>query len=190
MKLFVAVLVIVLNLFFPWSIHAQEVKDDSRWGTIDRNGIVHCSAELKGLKCRSEQTCTRHVDRPMKQYCLTEEMERPYTGKYVANWSQGEYTCACCNASLFRSEDKFDAKDGYATFSVASGNVGYKHHEGSWWYHPEDTGLHCEVCGAHLGNVREDGPWPLGRYETAGACSSHVLPLRAVAPSLERLWHR
>ncbi len=74
-------------------------------------------------------------------------------GKYIDNNAQGVYTCGCCNATLFHSSDKFDSRRGYLSFwsQAAVGNVGYKHHEGSWLQHPLDTGLHCEHCGAHLG---------------------------------------
>jgi len=74
-------------------------------------------------------------------------------GKYIDNNAKGVYTCGCCNATLFHSNDKFDSRRGYLSFwsQHAIGNVGYKHHEGSWLQHPLDTGLHCEHCGAHLG---------------------------------------
>jgi peptide methionine sulfoxide reductase MsrB len=74
-------------------------------------------------------------------------------GKYIDNHAKGVYTCGCCNTTLFHSSDKFDARRGYLSFwsQAAVGNVGYKHHEGSWFQHPLDTGLHCEHCGAHLG---------------------------------------
>ena len=74
-------------------------------------------------------------------------------GKYIDNHAKGVYTCGCCNTTLFHSSDKFDSRRGYLSFwsQAAVGNVGYKHHEGSWFQHPLDTGLHCEHCGAHLG---------------------------------------
>lgn len=67
--------------------------------------------------------------------------------------AEGVYTCGCCNSTLFHSSEQFDSGRGYLSFVAQSqhANVGYKHHEGSWWQHPLDTGLHCEKCGAHLG---------------------------------------
>jgi len=69
--------------------------------------------------------------------------------------AKGVYTCSCCNSTLFHSSDNFNSGRGYLSFWSQSklSNVGYKHHRGSWWQHPHDTGLHCENCGAHLGST-------------------------------------
>ena len=147
---------------------------DDRWeGGIDRFGNLSCAIRnATGKPCRSKENCVAEVSRNEEEFCLKENMERPFLGKYAQNWSKGVYTCSCCNATLFDSIDKFQTNEGYATFS--SGvllAVGYKHHENSWWMHPSDTGLHCENCGAHIGNVREDGPPPLERrYYVNSAC--------------------
>lgn len=96
---------------------------------------------------------------------MHERMERPYIGRYVDARAKGVYTCSCCNRTLFHSSAQFHSGHGYLAFWSQSdiANVGYKHHEGSWLQHPLDTGLHCENCGAHIGNVREDGPHVSGR---------------------------
>ncbi|KAJ1490501.1 Mss4-like protein [Baffinella frigidus] len=148
------------------------LQPDPVWeGGIDRLGVLGCHMGRAGGNCSSAGNCLRPPSADQAELCLSHgSMERTNTGKWAANHSKGVYTCACCNASLFLSRDKFDSARGHATFHKSVPNaVGYKHHEGTWWQHPEDTGIHCESCGAHLGNVRGDGPGEKGRRYTVNS---------------------
>ena len=91
--------------------------------------------------------------------------------------------CACCNSTLFRSEDNFESNHCYATFSMAA--VRFKQYEDSWLYHPEDTGLHCKICC--VGNVREDGPLPLGRLVCIFSSRTPHLPSPPILPDFPAL---
>ena len=153
--------------------------DDTAWaGGIDRGGRIQCRIGEQGGNCSSPANCvhrnlTASALATRDAFCLHERMERPFLGKYVHSRARGVYTCACCNATLFHSHDQFDGGGAYLSFWAQSEltNVGYKHHEGSWWQHPHDTGLHCQHCGAHLGNVRRDGPYVTGRrYQVNSEC--------------------
>ena len=90
--------------------------------------------------------------------------ERPFTGKYDANWADGSYHCICCGAKLFGSETKFDAGCGWPSFSreaVAGATKDIVDHS----HGMSRTETVCAQCGAHLGHVFEDGPAPTGlRY--------------------------
>jgi peptide-methionine (R)-S-oxide reductase len=82
--------------------------------------------------------------------------ERAWTGELLDESRSGLYTCAACNAELFKSGTKFDSGCGWPSFydSVNPDAVELI----------EDTSLgvvrtevRCANCGSHLGHVFDDG---------------------------------
>jgi peptide-methionine (R)-S-oxide reductase len=82
--------------------------------------------------------------------------ERAWTGELLDEKRAGLYTCAACDAELFKSGTKFDSGCGWPSFydSVNPDAVELI----------EDTSLgmartevRCANCGSHLGHVFDDG---------------------------------
>jgi len=75
--------------------------------------------------------------------------ERPFNGKYNDFWEKGIYVCKRCNAALYRSEDKFNARCGWPSFDDEI--------PGAVKRIPDPDGVRTEIvcasCGAHLGHV-------------------------------------
>jgi peptide-methionine (R)-S-oxide reductase len=75
--------------------------------------------------------------------------EYPGTGKYEHNTDKGTYTCKRCNAPLYRSETKFDARCGWPAFDDEI--------KGAVKRIPDPDGSRTEIvcanCGGHLGHV-------------------------------------
>lgn len=82
--------------------------------------------------------------------------ERAWTGELLDESRAGLYTCAACNAELFKSGTKFDSGCGWPSF--------YESVNPEAVQLIEDTSLgmvrtevRCASCGSHLGHVFDDG---------------------------------
>ncbi len=92
------------------------------------------------------------------------ETERPFTGEYWNNKTEGSYQCVCCGAALFESNDKYDSGSGWPSFTqpVAGAPIAEITDDS---YGMVRTEVKCGNCDAHLGHVFADGPRPTGlRY--------------------------
>ncbi|SRR5258708_703955 len=83
--------------------------------------------------------------------------ERPFTGEYVHEKTQGVYTCAACGQPLFDSTTKFESGTGWPSFwdVIEKGNVELIEDNA---YGMRRVEVVCSRCGSHLGHVFEDGP--------------------------------
>ena len=77
--------------------------------------------------------------------------ERPFTGELLDLDEKGTYVCKQCDAPLYRSDDKFDARCGWPAFDDEI--------EGAVTRLPDADGRRTEIvcsnCGGHLGHVFE-----------------------------------
>ncbi|WP_145081385.1 peptide-methionine (R)-S-oxide reductase MsrB [Poriferisphaera corsica] len=88
--------------------------------------------------------------------------ERAFTGQWLKNKEKGQYVCAACGSVLFESDDKFESRTGWPSFSEVAekGNVVLKEDRSYGMVRAEVV---CGVCDGHLGHVFNDGPLPSGK---------------------------
>lgn len=90
--------------------------------------------------------------------------ERAFTGKYWNHHEDGTYSCICCDAPLFTSDEKYDSGCGWPSFFSAP-NPALIEETPDHSHGMIRTEITCSQCGAHLGHVFPDGPAPTGiRY--------------------------
>ncbi len=90
--------------------------------------------------------------------------EQPFTGLYWNTKDDGSYDCVCCGTTLFVSDDKYDSRSGWPSFTrpAASANITELRDDAHGMVRTE---VRCGNCDAHLGHVFPDGPGPEGlRY--------------------------
>lgn len=94
--------------------------------------------------------------------CRMKATERPFSGEYNSCKDEGVYQCVCCGTDLFNSSTKYESGSGWPSFwePVQPGSVRL---ESDHSYGMIRTEVLCNICGAHLGHVFDDGPPPTGQ---------------------------
>ena len=97
--------------------------------------------------------------------------EPAFKNEYWDNKKKGNYYCSNCNLILFRSSDKFEAGNGWPSFSQAykKDHVEFLTDER---YGMIRTEALCARCGSHLGHVFDDLPRRL-RVKAGGPAPTH-----------------
>lgn len=94
------------------------------------------------------------LTRPVEQFRVLREKgtEAPFTGEYDKHMpSQGVYTCAGCNAALYKANHKFKSGCGWPAYFDSIPGAVTRHTDRSFGM--ARTEIVCSKCGGHLGHV-------------------------------------
>jgi peptide-methionine (R)-S-oxide reductase len=98
-----------------------------------------------------------------RQYQVARQQgtEPPFQNEYWDHHADGVYFSVCSDTPLFDSRDKFDSGTGWPSFTkpIEKALVGETQDTSYGMIRVE---VHCNVDGAHLGHVFDDGPRAAG----------------------------
>ncbi|RVX73524.1 hypothetical protein B0A52_02412 [Exophiala mesophila] len=85
--------------------------------------------------------------------------EAPFTGEYDKHQpTEGVYTCAGCNAPLYKANHKFKSGCGWPAYFDSLPGAVTRHTDSSFGM--ERTEIVCSNCGGHLGHVFKGEGYP------------------------------
>lgn len=122
-------------------------KSDSEWQTVLSRGMVP-----RTFSCGLEGgLSTNEILRSPEQFRVLREKgtERPGTGEYNKHATPGVYTCAGCDAPLYKSTTKFSSGCGWPAFFEGIPGAIVRHEDRS--IGSVRTEIVCKNCGGHLG---------------------------------------
>ncbi|MFC1722308.1 peptide-methionine (R)-S-oxide reductase MsrB [Patescibacteria group bacterium] len=121
------------------------------------------SGEFDKSKFKTEEEWKKELTPEEFKILRTAGTEQPFTGKLNKETRAGTYFSAGCDKPLFRSEQKYDSKTGWPSFTepISENALVLKKESTSG----DDRIEVLDTCGNHLGHVFNDGPAPTGlRY--------------------------
>jgi peptide-methionine (R)-S-oxide reductase len=117
---------------------------------------------------------------PEQYHVLREKgTELPGSGQFLNNDADGNYTCAACGVTLFKSDTKYESTTpgliGWPSFSDAVSNDAIVLSDDDSMG-ARRTEVTCANCGSHLGHLFPDDTSPNGKHFCINSVSLDFMP--------------
>lgn len=122
----------------------------------------------------SDQTTDRQLTPEQNRILREHGTERPGSSPLNNEKRPGEFKCAGCGTTVYRSETKYESGSGWPSFYAAEGDAVASTTDRSLGM--TRTEVHCATCGGHLGHVFPDGPKPTGMRHCINGAALEFVP--------------
>ena len=111
------------------------------------------------------------------QYFVTQQdgTEKPFDNAYWDNKREGIYVDIVSGEPLFSSEDKYDSKTGWPSFSKPIGSIRLTEKTDRKLFYSR-TEIRSPLADSHLGHVFNDGPEPTGKRYCINSAALKFIP--------------
>jgi peptide-methionine (R)-S-oxide reductase len=116
-----------------------------------------------------------------REILLNQGTEAPFCGNLTDTEDDGIYGCRLCGLPLFRSDNKFHSRSGWASF-YAPFDTDHIRYLTDMKYGMSRTEIRCARCDGHLGHVFDDGPAPTGQRYCLNSASLEFFPAGEEVP--------
>ncbi len=122
----------------------------------------------------SDQSNHRELTPEQNRILREHGTERPGSSPLNNEKRSGEFNCAGCGTTVYRSDTKYESGSGWPSFYAAEGDAVATTTDRSLGM--TRTEVHCATCGGHLGHVFPDGPKPTGMRHCINGAALEFVP--------------
>jgi len=127
------------------------------------------------------QNLAADLTEEQREILLNHGTEPPFCGNLTDTEEDGIYACRLCGLPLFRSDNKFHSRSGWASFYAPFDNEHIRYLTDSK-FGMTRTEIRCARCDGHLGHVFDDGPAPTGQRYCLNSASLEFFPAGEEVP--------
>ena len=131
--------------------------------------------DIAPISTRIREQLAQDLTEEERNILLHHGTEPPFCGNLTDNKEDGTYACRLCGLPLFRSDEKFNSRTGWASF-YEKFDPQHIRDITDRSYGMTRTEIRCARCDGHLGHVFNDGPAPTGQRYCLNSASLEFFP--------------